>query len=197
MLPNPDTCPQIVNTGHTEDNELWQRIKRDDNDALKTLFYSHFKTLAAIGQRISGDPDEGKDIAQKVFIQLWEKRDTIHIEGDIRSYLKRMAINEALAQKRTVLRKQELQTNIEVANYVNPDGEEQVIAGELQESVDRAVEALPEKCGEVFKLSRYEDLSYKEIGETLNISVKTVESHMGRALRQLREALKTYMSIFF
>ncbi len=186
-----------MNTGHTEDKERWQRIRRDDNDALKTLFYSHFKTLAAIGQRISGDPDEGKDIAQQVFIQVWEKRHTLAVEGDILPYLKRMAINEALAQKRTAQRKQELQTNIEIVDRVNPDGEDQVMVGELQESVDRAVAELPEKCGEVFKLSRYEDLSYKEIGETLNISVKTVENHMGRALRQLRDALKTYMSIFF
>ncbi len=197
MLPNPDTSPQIVNTGHTEEKELWQLIKRDDPNALKTLFYSHFKTLSAIGQRISGDPDEGKDIAQQVIIQVWEKRQTLDIEGEILPYLKRMAINEALAQKRTAQRKQELQTNIEIADRVNADGEEEVIAGELQESVDRAVANLPEKCGEVFKLSRYEDLTYKEIGETLDISVKTVENHMGRALRQLREALKTYMSIFF
>ena len=197
MLPNPDTCPQIVNTGHTEDHELWQRIRRDDNDALKTLFYSHFKTLAAIGQRISGDPDEGKDIAQQVYIQVWEKRHTLDIEGDILPYLKRMAINEALAQKRTAERRQELQTNIEIVDRVNPDGEDMVMAEELQVSVVKAVADLPEKCGEVFKLSRYEELTYKEIGETLNISVKTVESHMGRALRQLREALKTYMSIFF
>lgn len=197
MLPNADTLPFTLNTGHTEDIELWQRIKRSDSEALKALFYKHFKALAAIGHRISGDPDEGKDIAQKVFIQVWEKRHTLDIEGDMLPYLKRMAINDALGQKRTAQRKQELQTNLEVSNHVDADGESNLIANDLRESVDRAVDDLPEKCGEVFRLSRYEDLTYREISETLNISIKTVENHMGRALRQLRTALKSYMHIFF
>jgi RNA polymerase sigma-70 factor (ECF subfamily) len=182
---------------NTEDIELWALVKHDDNDALKTLFYSHFKALATIGQRILGSSDSGKDVAQKVFIQLWEKRHELHVEGDILPYLKRMAINEALAQKRSDKRKLELQTNLTLTDRINPEGEERAIEEDLKVSVDKAVEQLPEKCGEVFKLSRYEELTYKEIGETLNISVKTVENHMGRALRQLREALKSYMSIFF
>ena len=186
-----------MNTGHTEDTELWQRIQRNDPDALKTLFYKHFNTLSAIGKRVSGDHDDGKDVAQKVFIQFWEKRQDLNIEGAILAYLKRMAINEALMQARSAKRKGQLQANIEIRDYVNPDGEADAIAGDLQKRVDNAIEALPEKCAEVFKLSRYEDLTYKEIGESLNVSVKTVENHMGRALRQLREALKNYMNIFF
>ena len=136
--------PFTVNPGHTENNELWQRVRRNDPKALKSLFYHHFKTLSSVGQRISGDPDEGKDIAQIVFIQLWEKRHELKIDGDILPYLKRMAINEALAQKRTAQRKHDLQTNIEATDFVNPEGEEQVIAGELQHSVDKAVDTLPE-----------------------------------------------------
>lgn len=186
-----------MSTGHTNENDLWKRVRSDDADALKTLFYGHFKSLVAIGQRISGDPDEGKDIAQMVFIQLWEKRHELNIVGDVLPYLKRMAINEALGQARTSKRKQDLQTNIDTSEHVNPDGEEQLIVGEMQNHIDNAVQALPQKCGEVFKLSRYEDLTYREIGDALNISVKTVENHMGRALQQLRTALRSYMSIFF
>lgn len=179
------------------DKELLERLKNDDAEALKVLFYRHFNTLATIGQRMSGDIDEGKDIAQKVFIRFWEKRGDIVINESAISYLKRMAINESVAESRTRKRRQEIRGGMETASQTSETGETQVIQAETKETIMVAVENLPDKCREVFKMSRFEELTYKEISETLNISVKTVESHMGRALRELRGALRQFISILF
>ena len=73
-----------------------------------------------------------------------------------------------------------------------------VLTNELQDQINEAVENLPEKCGQVFKMSRYESMTYQQIAQELHISPKTVENQMGTALKKLRYALKKYLySIFF
>jgi RNA polymerase sigma-70 factor (ECF subfamily) len=69
------------------------------------------------------------------------------------------------------------------------------MASELEAKIYRAMEALPEQCRLVFKLSRFEELKYSEIAEQLNISIKTVENHMGKALKIMREQLKDYLPL--
>ena len=179
------------------DEELYMRVKEDDREALRVLFYRHFKTSVAIGIRMVGEEDAGKDVAQQVFIRLWEKRTGLEIAGSMLAYIKRMTINEALAQRRTSVRRQELGEHVHTQVVSLPEGENRIREEQMQQQIDKAVDALPDKCREVFKLSRFEDLSYKEISATLNISIKTVENHMGRALRELRTALKEHLSIFF
>ena len=108
-----------------------------------------------------------------------------------------MAINEAIS----FLRRQkhfETEDTIDHAYGGSPHtGEDQVLQTELEENVTAAINSLPPKCRAVFQLSRYEGLSYKEIAAKMEISVKTVENQMGKALRVLREKLKGYLSMIF
>ena len=189
--------PKDTQLSQLSDEELFRRVKADGHEAVRVLFYRHFKMAVAIGVRMSGDEAEGKDIAQQVFIKLWEKRNALETPDSVVAYIKRMAINEALAQRRKSVRRTELSENITANQVTPPEGEDMLREQQMQREIDRAVEALPDKCREVFKLSRFEEMSYKEISTTLSISIKTVENHMGRALRELRTALREHLSIFF
>jgi len=134
-----------------------------------------------------------EDLAQNVFIRLWEKRHKINITSSLGAYLRRMAINEALGH----LRKNK-NVHIEKLTPITPQKETEntetnYLHQELQEQIAAAIDTLPPKCRRVFQLSRYEGLTYREIAEKLGISVKTVENQMGKALRVLREKMKGYL----
>ncbi len=174
----------------TSDKELLERLARGDGSALKVLFERYFSLLAAVGGKICQDRDVGKDVAQKVFIRIWEQRADLRIHGDIKPYLKRMAVNEALGRERTESRRRSIREGIHANNTASPTVEESVIADETRARINEAVNRLPDKTREVFVLSRSEQLSYSEISEALDISIKTVEYHMGKALIELRKVLK-------
>jgi RNA polymerase sigma-70 factor (ECF subfamily) len=172
------------------DKELLNQLARDKGEALKVLFDRHYAMLASVGTRILSDPDSGKDVAQRVFISLWDKRRTLNITGDLAGYLRRMAINDALGRQRTDQRRRAIKDGLSLAETSPSTAESELLAEEMREVINGAVRQLPDKTREVFVLSRYENLSYKEIAEALRISSKTVEYHMGKALIELRNALK-------
>ena len=187
----------MSNAQNTHDSLLVSQIRNGDQEAFKRLFYSYFEMLASVGGRMCGDTEMGKEVAQRILIRIWEQRATLNIQTDVRAYLKRMVINEALAIGRTRSRRLELSKGFKPELIEEASAHANLETEELQQAVHKAVEDLPDKCREVFKLSRFEELSYKEIGDTLDISVKTVENHVGRALRQLRESLRQYLTILF
>lgn len=140
--------------------------------------------------RMVPDGNQAEDIAQEVFIKFWEKRHQLNIQSSIGAYLRRMAVNEGISY----LRKQKRYEVDELKPGLH-DGQdssmEEFFAGkELQKRIQQAIATLPPKCRLVFQLSRQEELSYKEIAQKLDISVKTVENQMGKALKTLRLLLK-------
>ncbi len=162
--------------------------------ALKELFEAHYKDVCAAIHRFVGERGMTEDLAQQVFIRFWEKRHQIEISTSPGAYLHRMAVNEALAWLRS---KKNLQPEeITPATPLNPaaDGEDVFLQNELSEQINTAIGMLPPRCRAVFQLSRFEELSYQEIAERMDISVKTVEHQMGKALRVLREHLKCYLN---
>lgn len=173
---------------------LTTRLRTDDKAALKELFEAHYRSVCATIHRFVGERGVTEDLAQQVFIRFWEKRLQIDINTSPGAYLHRMAVNEALAW----LRSKKNQPTEEVT-YATPfapeaDGEHLLLRGELHEQVNQAIEGLPPRCRAVFQLSRFEELSYQEIADRLEISIKTVEHQMGKALRVLRERLGGYLS---
>lgn len=145
--------------------------------------------------RIVRDQATVEDLAQNVFIRFWEKRHQINITSSVGAYLNRMGVNEALAYLRKNKRYSIEELTPQTRSGDTVDSSEQTyLHTELQEQIKTAIETLPPRCRLVFQLSRYEELTYKEIAEKLEISVKTVENQMGKALRVLREELKGYLS---
>jgi RNA polymerase sigma-70 factor (ECF subfamily) len=132
-------------------------------------------------------------VAQEMFAEIWLKRDQIRIHTSVTAYLKKMAISRALNYIRDTRKHQWDELDQPESDHLTPTTDPDIILRMEEEDVRRkleaAISALPEKCRIVFLLSRTEELSYAEIAEQLQISVKTVENQIGKALRMLREAL--------
>ena len=176
--------------------EILQLLQSDDAATVKKLFYQYYPFLCQNAYRIVKDKAIAEDLAQDTFFKFWNKRKELKIEISIKAYLGRMAINEALyyLRKNKKFQKEE----VAVLDYVasSDNVEEQILHQELTEKIADAIALLPPRCQEIFKLSRFEQLTYKEIAARLEISIKTVENQMGKALKVLKASLKQYLHLF-
>jgi len=179
-----------------EDKELYSRILSGDEGAFRTLFYKYFKVLAGIAARILSDTNTAEDVAQDVFVAFWRKRASLQINEAIFPYLRQMVIHEALGAKRKLSMRAALDGEVEQPLTVQSDGEDLVIENEMRNEIENAIDALPDQCRKAFRMSRFDELSYREIAHDMDISIKTVENHIGRALRHLRVSLQQYLNIF-
>lgn len=177
--------------------DILNRLRLDDRSALKDLFEEYYPMVCQAIRRFINDNSTCEDLAQEVFLRFWQKRQTIKVDSNLPAYLRRMAINEALAYHRRNKRFQGEEFVPGMEHDEAPGAEEQYLHGELKDHITAAINTLPPKCQTVFKLSRYEELSYKEIAEKMDISVKTVENQMSKALKVLRTKLRTYLNLFF
>lgn len=157
---------------------------------MRTLFDAHYNETCIAIYKIVRQQSVAEDLAQDVFVRFWEKRETINITTSIGAYIHRMAVNEGLGYLRKNKKKKIEEFDARQHSGQTISDEDKFIGTELQERIHRAISTLPTRCQEVFRLSRFEELSYKEIAARLDISVKTVENQMGKALRVLRELLK-------
>lgn len=167
-----------------------------DKIAFEQLFRDYFKPLTAFAKKYVGDIDAAKEIVHEVFLNLWVKRENIDATKAVKSYLYTSAYNRSLNHLRD---NKKFDKNAELESNSNTESawnfSDHMDTLELEEKINKTIESLPEKCREVFMLSRYEGLKYNEIAEKLNISVKTVESQMSKALSVLRENLKEYLGL--
>lgn len=161
---------------------------------LKELFDAHYQAVCAAVHRIIGERGVTEDLAQQVFIRFWEKRNQIQIDTSPGAYLHRMAVNEALAWLRAKKNQQPEELTFTIPMPAQADGETMLLHSELNEQIHKVIDSLPPRCRTVFQLSRFEELSYQEIADEMGISIKTVEHQMGKALRVLREQLKSFLS---
>ena len=139
-----------------------------------------------------GDPDEAEDLVQQVFVKLWERRTQLDVEKTVKAYLYKMVYNAGLNRIRHRQIKHKYQ-QFNALQLENARLEPEDTAPELRERLQKAIENLPPQCRNIFELSRFEDLKYREIADQLNLSVKTVETQMGKALRLLRTQLADYL----
>jgi RNA polymerase sigma-70 factor (ECF subfamily) len=176
-----------------EDIALLDRLRKGDQSALETLYKQHFNPLVKVAVGLTGETVHAKDAVQNSFIQLWNKRDALNIEIGLFPYLRRMVVHEVLAMQRKADRRKALWQKHKSPQSFHTDVEDEMHEKETREAIRAAIDALPERCSEIFKLSRYSEMTYAEIAEALDLSVKTVENQMGKALRVLRESLRVYI----
>jgi RNA polymerase sigma-70 factor, ECF subfamily len=152
--------------------------------------------LCNYANTILNDLDEAEEMVQNAFLTLWEKRATIEIHTSLKSYLYRTVYNSSLNRVKhlKVQRKHDAYYK-QSATFEHESTTEKLMESELERMAKKAIDELPPQCQAVFKLSRVENLTYAEIGAQLNISVKTVENHMVKALRTLREKLKEFLPV--
>lgn len=165
-----------------------------DQREFEELFKTYFTPLMAFSRRILGNEDDAREVVHQVFINLWEKRNEIDLSASLKSYLFTSVNNRSL----NVIRDRKKFSDEEVPEEAEAwDAESRMEAMELEEQVRGAIEALPERCREIFKLNRFEGLRYSEIASRLDLSVKTVENQMSKALKILREQLGKYLMVLW
>lgn len=169
--------------------DLLAAIAAGDEAAFERLFRTWYGRLSGYAMRLIGDADKGEDAVQEVFVALWRGRDSLPEAEALPAYLHRAVRNRALNQLRG-RRTEELSEDGAGAPSIPPAADTDLSAEELMAAVEAALCALPPRTEEVFRLSREGGLSYPEIAGTLEISVKTVETLMGRALSTLRATLR-------
>jgi RNA polymerase sigma-70 factor, ECF subfamily len=167
-------------------------LKTGDQKALEMVFRNWYTPLCRFAWTYLNDKDEAEEVVQSVFVQFWEKRGDISIDTSLKSYLYSSVRNASL----NVIKHRKVRADH--AKFVTSNAQsatQMVQSDELQKRIDAAINKLPEQCRLVFQLSRWEELKYAEIADRLSISVKTVENHIGKALRIMREELKDYLPL--
>jgi RNA polymerase sigma-70 factor, ECF subfamily len=178
-----------------EEPDLIRKIRTGDEMAFEKLFRLFYEALCRYAQSMVNEPELAEEIVQDMFVQLWEKRQSLDLHTGIRPYLYKAVHNRCLNQiqhqKVRVLHQQEvLNTSSDMTQPAS-----RAEFGELKGRFNQALLKLPEECRKVFKLSRENELSYREIADFLGISIKTVENQMGKALRIMRDELRDFLPL--
>ena len=157
---------------------------------VESLFRDNFEPLSRLAMKYIGDFDNSKDIVHEVFISFWQKFDALPADTQYKAYLFTAVRNKSLNH----LRDRKKHANIVDAELqTSPEDENSLEAQELAREIDFAMNMLPERCRKVFELSRFEGMKYGQIADQLEISIKTVEAQMSKALRLMREHLKDFL----
>lgn len=176
-----------------EEQSLLQATQSGDETAFDALFRAYYAPLCRYACSLTdGDPDEAEDMVQQVFVKLWEQRAVLEVQWSVKAYLYKMVHHRCLNRLRDARVREQYKT-YNAAQLEQPQEHLPGAAAELSVRIQRALEGLPTECRRIFELSRFEELKYREIADQLGISIKTVETQMGKALRQMRTELADYL----
>ncbi|MBC9797319.1 RNA polymerase sigma-70 factor [Sinomicrobium weinanense] len=183
-------------------NNLIYLVKQGDERAFETLYHLYANNLFVIAKSYLRDDYLAEEVVQDIFISLWDRRKDLHIRGNMGGYLFKMVKNRCL----DILRKPRKLVSMEdeatlLENKINfkalQDKEASfLLEEELEKRIEEAVALLPKTCKKVFLKTKMDGLNYKQTAEELHISVKTVESHMTKALKHMRLHLREFLSCF-
>ena len=172
------------------EKDIFNKMLHGDEKSLKDLLTQYHNYLMVVGTRYLTDRHRVEDVIHDVFADLWNKKENIQIQASVKSFLRGAVINKCLA----IIRKDNRMDYVEDHSFDSvdrsPSADQILDAGNLKNAIEEIVSVLPDKCQEVFKLSRNEGKSHKEISEIMDISKKTIENHMTRALKTLKNELK-------
>jgi RNA polymerase sigma-70 factor (family 1) len=178
------------------DLELVTGLREGNELVFESIFKNYYERLCNYANTFINDITEAEEMVQGTFMTLWEKHDVIDVHTSLKSYLYRAVHNNCLNHIKHAHIKREY--NNEYLHYADIEYEQvsnELMGKELESKINTAINSLPPQCQTVFKMSRYENLTYNEIAEKMGISVKTIENHMIKALRTLRVELKEYLPL--
>lgn len=174
----------------TGDKEIIRRIREGDVEVFESLFRSSYVSLVRYAKTVIKDHDSAEEIVQDLFFRLWQDRNRLNIVSSLNGYLFRAVYNRCLHE---ISHRKIVEQHARETSAIKDDNSEDPMDFmrycDLQNRVARILERLPERCGKIFCMNRFEGLKYAEIAEKLSVSVKTVEANMGRALREFRKEL--------
>jgi RNA polymerase sigma-70 factor (family 1) len=186
----------LSNLNFNLDTVLINRLREGDKLALTELYNTYWQLLFTSAYNIIKDKELCEDIIQDIFMNIWHNREKLEINISLKGYLYACARYQVFNQ----FRKNKDKIHVEFFNDLNKrfqygTPETELMHNELVQQINTIVETLPEKCQLVYKLSREEQLSHKEIAVRLNISTKTVENHITKALQTIRLSIGNAASI--
>jgi len=173
-----------------EINISFELIKAGDKKAYELLFKKMYAPLTNYAYKVVRDRLIAEEIAQEVFIYLWDKRSQITISSSLTSYIYSAAKNRCINYLKLELPKRQSEVDITEMTQLMQTSDNRQDPELLKKVVDMAIDTLPEKCKEAFILSRYSGLTYDEIAEEMDLSKKTIENQISIALKKLRVILK-------
>lgn len=180
----------------TSDQMIFQSIKSGDEKALEMLFKEYYQPLCRYANSYLEDPADAEEVVQACFIKLWEKRESISIQSSVKSYLYQIIRNACLNEIKHQKVKKSYGEMISQQGAPHSEASDQsTLKGELEEKIALALQSLPQQCRLIFTMSRFEELKYQEIADQLNLSIKTVENQMGKALKLMRAQLQEYLPL--
>lgn len=183
-----------------ESEQMLHALRERQEAAFVSLFKAYYPLLLNYAGRIIRDEEQANDIVQETFCRLFENSEKISVHVSLKSYLYKTVYNHCI----DLLRHRKIAASSMEAGMMDfyisrviqlPESELALYDRELGEAIEGAIGHLPERCREVFRLSKICDLSNKQIAEQLGISVKTVENQMTTAYERLREELKWLLLI--
>jgi len=182
-----------------KDYQLAIRIKLGDQQAFELLFHKFYLRLCIFTNKFLNNPEEAKEVAQDVFVKIWEGRSNINPEDSLKSYLFKIAQNISLNKLQREKVKIKYAEILKLVYFEQQEisSHESLVGRELEGHIAKSIQNLPSECRKVFELSRNDGLKYREIAEALKISIKTVEAQMSKALGSLRVELRDYLFIIF
>lgn len=177
------------------DKRLIELLRNGDEKIFEQVYKTHFKNLHAYAFSMLKNDAAAEEMVQNVFLKIWEKRQQLPAEIPLRAYLYRSVHNESL----NYLKHQKIKSRYKLHVVSTANTHEHSVSkhapSELEKKLRIALNELPEQCRTIFQMSRFEELKYREIAERLNISVKTVENQMGKALKLLRTKLIDFLPL--
>jgi RNA polymerase sigma-70 factor (ECF subfamily) len=185
------------------ENDLFRQVKTGDDHAFEKLFKAHYRNLCFFAENYVKEKAMAEEIVGSFFINLWEKKKTIEIKGSVKSYFFSSIHNQCIKylEHLKVMKKYEEYATFRLRNkeLLAPSSTgyplANLISQETVKDIEKSISGLPEKCREIFCLSRFDELSYEDISVKLDISINTVRTQMARALQKLREDLKNYLPL--
>lgn len=179
------------------EKEILSLLQKGNVYAYELIFRRYYISLCGFATRFVHQPEEAEEIVQNIFLKLWEKKETFSVELSLKSYLFRAVYNHCsnhLSHNRIRDKYLSFSRQIFLKNEGLSDPVMDSLAyKELNDHITEAIERLPAECKKIFKMSRFDGLKYAEIAAQLNISIKTVETQISRALQRLRKELKEFL----
>lgn len=184
--------------------EFVEKLRAGDLASYKQVFDVYYKDLLKYANRFLNDIESSRDLVQEVYCYMWEKRSTLSIESSLDSYLFRAVRNACINQiKRNKLKANYIQefmlrvNNEDTFSIERKSGYDHLVEQDLSKMIESIVESLPVQCGNIFKLSRFKGLKNQEIADMYNISVRTVETQIFKAVKVFREKLQPILVFLF
>lgn len=176
------------------DGELLSLIQQRNETAFECLYNRYFSILCHKAFKRIPDQQLIKEIVQDVFMNLWLKADNLNPAECVAAYLYATLRNKILHELRSRYTRLAYAEKISILykSWLQSNAADPLEVKQLEEKLDLAISSLPNQCRDAFILSRYEDLSYKEIALYMNISLNTVKKHISKALKILRSKLNEY-----